>query len=137
MIIRLLKGLLAVAFAFFLVGASAVMAQPLGPVSGVWKTSEGEMKLTQKGSDVKGPYDQDNGRIIGTLSGHTLTGVWVEADSSVTCDSSRDDSLHWGGITFNFNDDFTAFSGTWTYCDQTSERDWSGTLIARAKVMIK
>lgn len=122
-----------VAVAF--IGMSSALAQS-SSVAGIWQSSEGKMELTQNGSDVSGPYDQDEGRVIGTLSGHTLSGIWVERSSDVECDETQDGSRYWGLIDFTFNDDFTGFSGTWTYCRQTGTRAWSGTLDSAAKLII-
>ena len=52
------------------------------------------MKLIQVGNKVTGTYENDNGRISGTVSGDTLEGDWSEAPTY----SPPDDA---GEIRFN------------------------------------
>ncbi len=49
--------------------------------SGTFKTTWGEMKLTQDGNKVMGTYVYGSGKITGTVSGNTLTGRWSIAPS--------------------------------------------------------
>lgn len=136
MTIRTLKGLLAAAFLACLADTSAAMAQTAS-IAGIWQTSGGRMELTQNDTEINGPYDQDDGRIFGTLTGNVLQGIWVEHGSNVTCAEPRDGSLHWGPITFAFNGDFTAFSGRWEYCDGTGGNAWTGQLVEHGKLTIE
>jgi hypothetical protein len=135
MTVHPLGRLIAAVSLVFLSDVSAALSQSIS-IAGVWQTSEGSMELTQKGSEVSGPYAQDGGRVFGTLGDNVLQGIWVERDSNVTCDQPRDGSLHWGSITFTFNADVTAFSGAWEYCDGTSGASWTGQLVESSKMLI-
>lgn len=84
--------------------------------SGVFTTDFNDMVFTWDGNKVSGTYDFRNGRVEGTLDGHTLTGRWTQDNAK-------------GRLVFVFNDDFTAFTGKWSYNDAepTSSR-WDGKL---------
>lgn len=84
--------------------------------TGTYKTDFGEMTLRQNGNRVTGTYKYRDGRIEGTLNGSTLTGQWTQSNGK-------------GRLIFNFNADFSAFSGYWSYNDaqpQPSSK-WNGT----------
>ena len=88
------------------------------------------MELQQNGSAVTGTYTTSNGRIFnGTLSGRTLTGFWVQDSSAVYCGSAKDGSNFWGHIEFEFNEDFTSFTGEYQWCDADQNQFWDGTRI--------
>ena len=84
--------------------------------SGVFTTDFNDLVFSWDGNKVTGTYNFKNGRIEGTLNGHTLTGRWVQ-------DNAR------GRLVFEFNDDFTAFTGKWSYNDNTpTSSGWNGKL---------
>ncbi len=102
-------------------------------IGGVWSTSEGKMTFPDVSSgSVRAPYTYDQGRIIGSIAGHVLTGYWVEAGSSQKCKYQKDGSYHWGRVEFTFNADFTEFSGTWGYCEEAFRASWGGSKIESA-----
>ncbi|MFA5555327.1 MAG: hypothetical protein WDA68_12370 [Phycisphaerae bacterium] len=84
--------------------------------TGTYKTSFAEMTLRQSGNRVTGTYKYRNGRIEGTLNGRTLTGRWTQSNSK-------------GRFVFNFNSDFSGFTGYWSYNDAqpNSSNKWDGT----------
>lgn len=84
--------------------------------SGTYNTDFNEMTIAQNGSKVTGTYKHQNGRVEGTLSGHTLTGHWFQSNGK-------------GKLIFEFNADFTAFTGKWSYNDATPSSKWNGTRI--------
>ncbi len=95
--------------------------------SGYWETNEGNMTLQQNGNNVRGTYQQDQGRLLMTAEGLVLKGFWVEKDSDKTCSTSRDGSLHWGRAEFTFDGDYMSFKGWWSYCDSDKPfRQWTG-----------
>lgn len=99
---------------------------PQGPV-GEWSTDYGLMRFPNTPQTrIRAPYPLDSSRVIGTLSGHRLSGIWAETDSAQRCETSRDGTHYWGRIRFDFNDDFTAFKGVWTYCEDKAEWNWTG-----------
>ncbi len=72
-------------------------------------------------------YSPGSGRIyfyevdeLGRWEGH-----WVEAPSS-SCSSEKHGSRNWGVATFQFNDNFTEFNGTWDVCGQGKRFAWAG-----------
>lgn len=85
-------------------------------IAGVYKTDFSEMTLKQNGNKVTGTYKYNNGRIEGTLNGRTLTGRWTQSNSK-------------GRFVFNFNSNFSGFSGYWSYneAEPKSSSKWNGT----------
>lgn len=83
--------------------------------TGEFSSDFNAMRFRQDGNKVTGTYDYRNGRIEGTLSGHTLTGRWTQDNAK-------------GRIRFEFNDDFTAFTGKWSYNDDEPTSTWDGKL---------
>lgn len=84
--------------------------------TGEFSSDFNAMRFRQDGNKVTGTYDYRNGRIEGTLSGHTLTGRWTQDNAK-------------GRIRFEFNDDFTAFTGKWSYNDdEPTSSKWDGKL---------
>lgn len=80
-----------------------------------FSSSFNDLRFRQDGDKVTGTYDFRNGRIEGTLSGHTLTGRWIQENAK-------------GRLVFEFNDDFTAFTGKWSYDDAEPTGTWDGKL---------
>lgn len=83
--------------------------------TGEFSSDFNAMRFRQDGNKVTGTYDYRNGRIEGALSGHTLTGRWTQDNAK-------------GRIRFEFNDDFTAFTGKWSYNDDEPTSTWDGKL---------
>jgi hypothetical protein len=83
-------------------------------IAGVYDTDFSEMTLQIDGKHVTGTYKHSNGRIDGTLSGHTLTGRWTQSNGE-------------GRFVFEFNSDFSAFTGKWDYNDAEPSSRWNGT----------
>ena len=84
--------------------------------TGEFSTDFNAMRFRQDGNRVTGTYDHQNGRIEGTLSGHTLTGRWTQSNGK-------------GRFVFEFNDDFTSFTGKWSYNDaEPTSSGWNGKL---------
>ena len=89
--------------------------------SGVFQTDFNDMVFTWDGNRVTATYDFRDGRIEGVLNGHTLTGRWTQNNGK-------------GRIKFEFNDDFTAFTGKWSYNDAEPNGKWDGKLKSGAGV---
>lgn len=84
-----------------------------GTVSGTYSTDFNEMRITQNGSTVTGSYQHQNGRIEGRLTGRTLTGMWYQDNGK-------------GKFVFEFNADYSGFSGKWGYNDAEPSSSWNG-----------
>ncbi|PKP36770.1 MAG: hypothetical protein CVT98_07105 [Bacteroidetes bacterium HGW-Bacteroidetes-15] len=83
-------------------------------ISGTYQTEWGEMILQQSGNQVTGTYKHNNGVIKGTLNGRTLVGTWSQSNGK-------------GKVVFEFNDDFSSFTGRWNYNDdEPTKTGWSG-----------
>ena len=82
--------------------------------SGVYNTDFKEMTLSQTGNKVTGTYKHSNGRIEGTLNGHTLTGLWFQDNGK-------------GKFVFEFNSDFSGYTGKWGYNEAAPSAKWNGT----------
>ncbi len=82
-------------------------------VSGIFNSDFNELTITQNGNSVTGTYKYRSGRIEGTLSGRTLTGFWVQDNGK-------------GKIIFEFNSDFSEFTGKWGYNDAIPSSKWNG-----------
>lgn len=83
-------------------------------IAGVYNSDFNEMTLQIRGNRVTGTYEWSNERIDGTLSGHTLTGWWTQSNGK-------------GRFIFEFNPDFSAFTGKWGYNDAEPSGKWDGT----------
>lgn len=101
-------------------------------ISGKWRTSEGEMTLSQSGRAVTGRYTNDNGEIVGELIGNVLEGWWIENSSNQRCATPRNGRYYWGRIRFTFSGN--RFTGSWSYCDSPvpSQINWTGERIGAA-----
>ncbi|HYE82507.1 MAG TPA: S-layer homology domain-containing protein [Clostridia bacterium] len=96
-------------------------AEDLGAYSwtGEWKTSWGDMTLTQTGEKVTGTYTFDSGKIVGTVSGNVLTGTWSESPSY----SPPHDA---GEVEFVISEDGKSFTGKWRYGSEGDWGNWEG-----------
>ena len=83
--------------------------------SRTFTTDFNDMVFHQNGNKVTGTYAHRDGRIEGTLNGHTLTGRWTQDNAK-------------GRFIFVFNEDFTAFTGKWSYNDDEPSSRWDGKL---------
>jgi len=93
-------------------------------LAGTWTTSEGVLSVEVDGSNVRGSYDVDEGRIEGTLDGNVLSGYWGEAGSARKCDTERLGTYYWGRIEWTFGDG--TFTGKWSYCEDEPSGSWTG-----------
>ena len=71
------------------------------------------MLLQQSGNRVTGTYKHANGRIDGTMNGNTFTGWWYQDNAK-------------GRFVFVFNNDFSEFSGEWSYNEDEPSSGWNG-----------
>jgi hypothetical protein len=94
-----------------------VCSEQFSPINGLWDSSYGNINFHQEKDEITGSYEENRSQIYGTLSDHLLTGIWVEPDSAITCDTMKNNSYHWGQLEFMFNESFTHFEGKWGYCD--------------------
>lgn len=109
--------------------AGAVDTQPYGSrdlnVEGLWKTSNGDLRLWQTGNQITGSYPVDNGEVVGQIRGNILTGYWIEDKANQKCSYPKNGRYYWGKLMFVF--DGNKFRGTWGYCDANpSITDWTG-----------
>ncbi len=111
---------LVVAVSFFGVAAAAAKHKPNLKWTGGWKTNYGTMTLHQMGKSVTGKYTWKKGKIVGTVSGNTLTGTWSQKP---TYQGSSDS----GSFTFTMSANGKSFTGTWGYLGQSQSGDWHGT----------
>lgn len=96
-------------------------------IAGTWRTSEGELTLTQRGRSVNGSYNSDGGQIVGEMNGNVLEGYWIENNSGERCATARNGRYHWGKVRWTFEG--SKFSGAWSYCDKplpASGSHWTG-----------
>ena len=93
-------------------------------VAGLWKTNQGDIQLSQTGTQVTGSYNPaEHGELVGNMSGNTLTGLWIEDASGSKCSSPRNGRFYWGKIRFVF--DGNRFTGQWGYCDAEPNQSWT------------
>ena len=93
---------------------------------GLWNTSEGKMNLSQTGNSVTGVYNQDDGKIQGTVANNILDGYWIESSSARKCSTSKLNSFHWGRISWELSPNQQNFMGKWSYCDDKPDAVWTG-----------
>ena len=116
--------LLILLLAFF----SPTAAQPQERPLGVWATSYGPMDFSPANARYFATFEEGDypgGRLIGQLSGRVFEGIWVE-NADVYCKEPRDGNKYWGRVRFEFNENFTAFEGKWSYCDADPGSTWDG-----------
>ena len=92
---------------------SGASASATSLIAGVYDSDFNEMTIQQNGNKITGTYKWADGRIEGTLSGHTVTGWWYQSNGK-------------GRFTFVFNDDFSAFTGKWGRNDAEPTSKWDG-----------
>ena len=97
-------------------GGQAIITNDTGKINGVFNTDFNELTITQNGNSVTGTYKYRGGRIEGTLSGRTLTGFWYQDNGK-------------GKLIFEFNSDFSGYTGKWGYNDAAPASKWNGTRI--------
>jgi hypothetical protein len=95
--------------------------------AGIWDSSEGRMTLTAAGDRISGTYAQDNGAIIGTVTGMRFDGFWIEDGSGRRCDTAKDGRHHWGRLVFERTGD--TLNGQWSYCDDAPSSSWTATRV--------
>jgi hypothetical protein len=71
---------------------------------------------------VTGTYKHRDGRIEGTLNGNALTGWWYQSNGK-------------GRLEFVFNNDFSAFTGKWSYNEAEPSSKWNGQKTSQTKVV--
>ena len=99
----------------------------LATVTEEWTTiglTSGVLTLKRTGRDVEGRYPEDNGEVIGTMTGNTLTGYWIEDASARRCSSSVKGRYYWGGLRADFEGGKAV--GKWGYCEDALSADWTG-----------
>lgn len=90
-----------------------------GPgVAGVYNTDFNDMTLYVSGNKVTGTYKWKDGKIEGSLSGNTLTGWWYQSNGK-------------GRFVFNFNSNFSSFTGKWGYNESVPSNPWNGSKIVK------
>lgn len=101
--------------------------KPPVPTVETWTTSEGVLTLQVLPFSFEGTYDQDNGRMVGTLGdGGVYVGYWGEDSSGNECKTTMLGTKFWGHIAFTFDQARKHFDGKWAYCDDPVDRDWTG-----------
>lgn len=106
---------------------SASTIAGLGGHLHVWNTSEGRLTAAVQNTTFSGNYDNDNGRVSGTVSGNVVDGYWGEDSSGKRCSVERLGTYYWGRIRWTFNN--TGFTGQYSYCDDPYSGSWNGTLV--------
>lgn len=97
---------------------------------GVYKTTYGEMRFSQTGTNVTAAYTGEDGTIPdGELDFRTrkLVGRWSEPRSAKDCGVTWNGTPYWGRLVFTFSDDGSSYTGVWGYCDEKPTRAWTGT----------
>ena len=92
-----------------------IALEPPAPLSGVYQTHFGRLRLIVTGKQVRGRYAQDGalGTLEGTLEGDALTFRWTEAGSS-------------GHGEFRFGAERGGFTGRYRVGDDGAWKPWSG-----------
>lgn len=80
---------------------------------GPYQSDFGALTLRRSGNQMTGTYTHKDGRVEGTLNGNTLTGRWTQSNGE-------------GRMVFQFNADYSGFTGVWSYGNATPDRPWNG-----------
>lgn len=89
-------------------------------IAGVYQSDFNELTLHINGNHVTGTYKYKGGKVDGILTGSKLVGTWWQTNGK-------------GKMEFNFNSDFSAFSGKWGYNDSAPTSKWNGTKISEIR----
>ncbi len=94
-----------------------------GRWDGVWEYwGYPGLTLVQVGGNVFGTYQAGDGWMkLVVVDEHTLIGHWYEGEHPAVCDRERDGTVHWGSLEMRFNDDFSAYSGSFGDCDSLTD----------------
>lgn len=110
-----------------LAGSASLAADTAGPTwAGTWRTSWGDMELTQSGTTVAGTYEYDQGHISGTVSGVHFKGRWDEAPT-------RKGPADAGPVELTLSQGGTSMTGRWAYDaspTQWHENNWEGVCVS-------
>jgi len=94
--------------------SAADVTRPVGSsIEGIYDTSFNQMSLHLNGNQVTGTYKFKGGKIEGRLKGNRLVGTWTQSNGK-------------GRIEFVFTDDFSSFTGKWSYNDNPPNSKWNG-----------
>ena len=110
--------------------SSGQAAAPFGfgqgiSAAGQWKTNQGDIQLSQTGNQVTGSYlPAEHGELVGTLSGNTVNGFWIEDASGTKCSAPKNGRYYWGRLRWVF--DGNRFNGQWGYCEAEPNQVWTG-----------
>ncbi len=59
-----------------------------------------------------------------------MHGYWHEDASAVECEVLKHNTLYWGWVIFQFDQNITGWSGIWGYCENPEVAgEWNGGLI--------
>jgi hypothetical protein len=97
---------------------------------GIYKTTYGDMRFSQTGTNVTAAYTGEDGTIPdGELDFRTrnLVGRWSEPSSAKNCGVKWNGTPYWGRLVFTFSEDGSSYTGVWGYCDEKPTRAWTGT----------
>ncbi|MGE5373022.1 MAG: hypothetical protein ACM3QZ_13685 [Solirubrobacterales bacterium] len=100
-----------------------VTPQPANPAwSGTWATTWGEMKLIQDGTKLIGTYQHASGKVSGTFTNRTFTGIWSEAPDYTA-------PYNAGELVLWLSADGKTLTGKWRYGTSGDwQTNWKGTL---------
>ena len=101
---------------------------------GVWSEQYSTMSGGTKSSKVtivdetKGTYTNPKGRIeFYTIDQQgQWKGYWIEESGSTSCSEEKNGSMFWGETTFQFNDAYNHYTGTWDMCGDGNRAEWNG-----------
>ena len=82
-------------------------------IAGVYTTNFNDLTLQINGNQVTGTYQFRNGKVSGILNGNTLVGIWTQDNGK-------------GKLVFEFNSDFSEFTGKWGYDESSPTSAWNG-----------
>jgi len=114
------RALLCMCLTTGLLGLSAAtsQAQSAAPWTGVWKTTYGDLTLTQDGASITGSYQYFDcaATVSGTVSGNVFSGRFVQCSRQ-------------GDFQFTLSTDQGAFTGQWNNDGSATKQSWDGTRI--------
>ena len=95
------------------------------------------MQLGGSGTRVIGEFDYRKGQVIFRVTGpYDLEGFWIEdGEGRARCAGSKLGNDYYGTLNIKFNEDYSAYQGSWNYCDAspTGAGGWSGKRIGAAE----
>ena len=97
---------------------------PLGEWSETYETYSGSTRTSRFiiVDETLGTYPGGQVQFFATEDPYHWKGYWINEEGKQACEQKKDDSPYWGVMTYNFNETYNRYNGTWDQCGEG--RNW-------------